>query len=149
MRHNFERYGLLDDRVRFLEGWFKDTLPTAPIERLSLMRLDGDMYESTMQAIEALYPKLSPGGFCIVDDYGSYDPCRPGRSTTTAPSTASTSRSRRSTPTAPTGGRRAEAPLPQAVAGTTAVPVRSRRTWSQKAMNHSRVTNTCPTASHQ
>jgi hypothetical protein len=55
--------------VQFLVGWFADTLPTAPIERLSILRLDGDMYSSTMQAIEALYPKLSPGGFCIVDDY--------------------------------------------------------------------------------
>jgi O-methyltransferase len=71
VRHNFERYGLLDERVRFLVGWFRDTLPTAPIDQLALMRLDGDMYESTIQAIEALYPKLSRGGFCIVDDYGS------------------------------------------------------------------------------
>ncbi len=72
VRHNFERYGLLDDQVEFLVGWFKDTLPTAPIDKLAVMRLDGDMYESTIQAIEALYPKLSPGGFCILDDYGSH-----------------------------------------------------------------------------
>jgi O-methyltransferase len=72
VRHNFERYGLLDDRVEFLVGWFKDTLPTAPVEQLSLMRLDGDMYESTIQAIEPLYPKLAPGGFCIIDDFGSH-----------------------------------------------------------------------------
>ena len=72
VRHNFERYGLFDDRVKFLVGWFKDTLPTAPIEALSVMRLDGDMYESTIQAIEALYPKLSKGGFCIIDDFGSH-----------------------------------------------------------------------------
>ena len=70
VKHNFERYGLLDDQVKFLVGWFKDTLPTAPIDRLAVMRLDGDLYESTWQAIEALYPKLAPGGFCIVDDYG-------------------------------------------------------------------------------
>ena len=70
VKHNFERYGLLDDQVEFLVGWFKDTLPSAPIDQLALMRLDGDLYESTWQAIEALYPKLSPGGFCIVDDYG-------------------------------------------------------------------------------
>jgi O-methyltransferase len=70
VKHNFARYGLLDDQVKFLVGWFKDTLPTAPVEQLSVMRLDGDLYESTWQAIEALYPKLSPGGFCIVDDYG-------------------------------------------------------------------------------
>lgn len=72
VQHNFERYGLLDDRVQFLVGWFKDTLPTAPVESLALMRLDGDMYESTIQALESLYPKLSPGGFCIIDDYGSH-----------------------------------------------------------------------------
>jgi O-methyltransferase len=70
VKHNFERYGLLDDRVKFLVGWFKDTLPTAPIEKLAVIRLDGDLYESTWQSIEALYPKLSPGGFCIIDDYG-------------------------------------------------------------------------------
>jgi O-methyltransferase len=69
VRDNFRRYGLLDDQVKFLKGWFKDTLPTAPIENLSLVRLDGDMYESTMDAITNLYPKLSVGGFLIVDDY--------------------------------------------------------------------------------
>jgi hypothetical protein len=69
VEENFRRYGLLDDRVRFLEGWFKDTLPGAPIDRLAVMRLDGDMYESTMQALESLYDRLSPGGFVIVDDY--------------------------------------------------------------------------------
>ncbi|HEX2092495.1 MAG TPA: TylF/MycF/NovP-related O-methyltransferase [Longimicrobiaceae bacterium] len=76
VRGNFTRYGLLDDRVRFLEGWFKDTLPSAPIDRLSLLRLDGDLYESTIQALDALYPKLSAGGYCIVDDYGAIPACR-------------------------------------------------------------------------
>jgi O-methyltransferase len=61
--------------VQFLKGWFKDTLPTAPIEKLAVARLDGDMYESTMQAIEALYPKLQPGGYLIVDDYGAVPAC--------------------------------------------------------------------------
>jgi len=69
VERNFRAYDLLDDQVRFLEGWFKDTLPTAPIERLAILRLDGDMYESTIQALEALYDKLSPGGFVIVDDF--------------------------------------------------------------------------------
>ncbi len=76
VRDNFERFGLLDDRVRFLEGWFEDTLPDAPIERLAVLRLDGDMYGSTMVALEALYPKLSPGGYLIVDDYGAVPACR-------------------------------------------------------------------------
>jgi hypothetical protein len=66
---NFRRYGLLDDRVKFLAGWFKDTLPTAPISRLAVLRLDGDLYESTAQALNTLYDKLSPGGYVIVDDY--------------------------------------------------------------------------------
>ncbi|ATZ61046.2 MAG: TylF/MycF family methyltransferase [Methanosarcinales archaeon Met12] len=73
---NFEKYGLLDKQVVFLKGWFKDTLPTAPIEKLSILRLDGDMYESTMDALNNLYPKLSQGGFCIIDDYGCLKNCK-------------------------------------------------------------------------
>lgn len=75
VRHNFARYGLLDDRVQFLQGFFKDTLPDAPIEQIAVLRLDGDMYESTYQALEPLYPKLSPGGFCIVDDFHAVPAC--------------------------------------------------------------------------
>ncbi len=72
VKNNFRRYDALDDNVEFLVGWFKDTLPVAPLGEIALMRLDGDMYESTIQAIEVLYPKLSPGGFCIIDDFGSH-----------------------------------------------------------------------------
>jgi O-methyltransferase len=74
---NFRKYGLLDERVIFLKGWFKDTLPSADIPAISLLRLDGDMYASTMDALHALYHKVSPGGFVIVDDYGiPEDTCR-------------------------------------------------------------------------
>ena len=76
VKANFERYGLLDDQVRFLKGWFRDTLPAAPIERLAVLRLDGDMYESTMDTLVNLYPKLSEGGYAIVDDYGAIPACR-------------------------------------------------------------------------
>lgn len=69
VKDNFRRFGLLDERVVFLEGWFKDTLPNAPIDRLAVLRLDGDMYESTIQALDALYHKVPYGGFVIVDDY--------------------------------------------------------------------------------
>lgn len=69
VENNFIRYGLLDGQVVFLKGWFKDTLPHAPIEKLAVLRLDGDMYGSTMDALMNLYPKLSKGGFCIIDDY--------------------------------------------------------------------------------
>jgi O-methyltransferase len=76
VKANFSRYGLLDDGVRFLKGWFKDTLPTAPIEQLAILRLDRDMYSSTMDALQNLYPKLSEGGYVIIDDYGAIDACR-------------------------------------------------------------------------
>src|SRR5689334_6955737 len=69
VRGNFERYGLLDDQVEFLEGWFRDTLPALRGHPWSVLRLDGDLYESTMDALDNLYPGLSPGGWVIVDDY--------------------------------------------------------------------------------
>jgi len=69
VRANFDVYGLLDDQVRFLPGWFRDTLPGAPIERIAVLRLDGDLYESTTDALTSLYPKVSPGGYVIIDDY--------------------------------------------------------------------------------
>ena len=74
VRANFAKYGLLDDRVRFLEGWFSDTLP-GPVEQLAVLRLDGDMYGSTWDALTALYPLVSPGGYVIVDDF-ALDGCR-------------------------------------------------------------------------
>lgn len=74
VRDNFARYGLLDEQVVFLKGWFSETLPRAPIEKLAVLRLDGDLYESTMDSLVNLYPKLSPGGYVIVDDYGSTPP---------------------------------------------------------------------------
>lgn len=70
VRGNFALYGLLDDQVRFLEGWFNETLPTVADRRWALIRLDGDLYESTMDGLVHLYPQLSPGGFLIIDDYG-------------------------------------------------------------------------------
>lgn len=72
---NFRRFGLLDDRVRFLKGWFKDTLPKAPIRQVAMLRLDGDLYESTMDALSALYARVSPGGYVIVDDYHVFKAC--------------------------------------------------------------------------
>lgn len=71
----FERYDLMDEQVKFLKGWFSDTLPNAPIQQLALLRLDGDLYESTMDAFESLYAKVSPGGFVIIDDYHALPQC--------------------------------------------------------------------------
>jgi O-methyltransferase len=76
VRANFSKFGLLDGQVEFLPGWFRDTLPAAPIGKLAILRLDGDMYDSTMDALTHLYVKVSPGGYVIVDDYHSWASCR-------------------------------------------------------------------------
>ncbi len=76
VKQGFKRFGLLDDQVHFAKGWFKDTLPSLADKRWAVVRIDADMYESTMQALEMLYPNLSVGGYVIVDDYGGLDSCR-------------------------------------------------------------------------
>lgn len=65
---NFRAYGMLDGQVRFLPGWFDETLP-GPVGTLAVLRLDGDYYSSTMDVLTALYPRLSPGGYLIIDDW--------------------------------------------------------------------------------
>ena len=70
VENNFRRFGLMDRQVKFVEGWFRDTMPTLAGHTWSLIRMDGDLYESTITVLENLYPGLSPGGFVIVDDYG-------------------------------------------------------------------------------
>ena len=69
MQANFERYGLLDSQVRFLKGWFSEALLEAPVDQLALLRLNGDIYTSAAQKLDALYDKVIPGGYVIVDDY--------------------------------------------------------------------------------
>jgi Macrocin-O-methyltransferase (TylF) len=76
VKKNFERYGLLDDRVQFLPGYFHETLPSAPVRKLAILRADGDLYDSTYQILENLYPRVSVGGYVIVDDYHSFIECR-------------------------------------------------------------------------
>ena len=76
VKNNFKKYNLLDEQVVFLKGWFKDTISSAPIEKLSILRLDGDMYESTIDVLFHLYPKLAIGGYCIIDDWGAIPACK-------------------------------------------------------------------------
>jgi hypothetical protein len=73
VKANFARYGFLDDQVVFLKGLFKDTLPKAPVRSIAVLRLDGDLYESTRDGLEHLYGKLSAGGTLIADDYFLFD----------------------------------------------------------------------------
>ena len=76
VRETFARYGLLDAQVRFLPGWFRDTLPGSPVGSLALLRIDADLYESTRDVLANLYDRVSPGGFVIVDDYHCMETCR-------------------------------------------------------------------------
>jgi O-methyltransferase len=76
VRANFERFDLLGDNVRFLQGWFKDTLPALTDATWAVIRLDGDMYESTMDGLVNLYPGLSVGGTLIIDDWNAVAACK-------------------------------------------------------------------------
>jgi hypothetical protein len=69
VKSNFRKYELLDDNVIFLEGLFKNTLKTDLINKISVLRLDGDLYESTKDSLENLYHKVTIGGFIIIDDW--------------------------------------------------------------------------------
>lgn len=66
---NFERFGIPLTNILFIKGWFQDTLPIFPTGVISLLRLDGDLYESTMVCLEHLYPLLVEGGVVILDDH--------------------------------------------------------------------------------
>ena len=70
VRSNFERYGLMSERVKLLEGLFCNTLPAYPYGPIALLRMDGDLYSSTMDTLVHLYDRVSPGGYIISDDYG-------------------------------------------------------------------------------
>lgn len=76
VKANFQRYELLDNRATFVKGWFRDTLPQADVNSISVLRLDGDMYESTWLVLSHFYPKISDGGFVIIDDYGAISACK-------------------------------------------------------------------------
>jgi len=76
VQQHFQSLRLWDDNVKIIPGWFKDTLHKLyNITKLSLLRLDGDLYQSTSEALHALYPKLQVGGFLIVDDYLDWPGC--------------------------------------------------------------------------
>ncbi len=76
VQENFRTYDLLSDHVRFLPGWFSETLPTATVDRLAILRVDADLYASTLEALDALYDRVSTGGYVVIDDYWALDACR-------------------------------------------------------------------------
>jgi O-methyltransferase len=64
--------------VNYHKGWFQNTVPVMAnrIEKIAILRLDGDWYESTKICLDYLYDKVVPGGFIIFDDYGLYSGCK-------------------------------------------------------------------------
>lgn len=76
VQKNFARFGLLDEQVKFLPGWFHESLPGSETGPLALLRIDCDLYESTMAVLDALYSRVPTGGWVIIDDYGILPPCR-------------------------------------------------------------------------
>lgn len=67
VKANFQKFHLLDSRVHFVVGYFNDTLPKLKEPaHLAILRLDGDMYSSTMDILENLYDRVVPGGYCII-----------------------------------------------------------------------------------
>ena len=58
-----------------IKGWFSETLPKLIIGQIAILRLDGDWYESTLDCLKYLYPKVVIGGIVIIDDYYTWDGC--------------------------------------------------------------------------
>jgi hypothetical protein len=74
VQSHFKSYGLGDEeRIKFLKGFVKDTLPTSGIEKVSLLRIDVDAFSATLETLEELYDKVQPGGYIIFDDSGLYE----------------------------------------------------------------------------
>jgi hypothetical protein len=69
------RLGLDQSTLIFHEGWFQDTVPAATLEKI-LLRLDGDLYESTKVYLEHLFSKVSDGGYVIIDDCRDFPACK-------------------------------------------------------------------------
>lgn len=71
VRDGFDRFGLLDERVRFLPGPFDQTLPEAPVEKISLLLLGDSVREDAGVVLDALYDRLAVGGFVFIDRYSA------------------------------------------------------------------------------
>jgi len=73
-----DKIGYDPNKIQYYKGWFQKTMEiySLRIEKISILRLDADWYESTKICLEHLYEKVVPGGFVIIDDYGRYDGCR-------------------------------------------------------------------------
>jgi len=74
VQSHFKMYGLEDqNRIKFVKGFVKDSLPTSGIEKIALLRIDVDAYSATLETLEELYDKVQFGGHIIFDDSNLYE----------------------------------------------------------------------------
>ena len=72
VQKNLFSTGYLSEKIHFIKGNVEDTIPKNSPEKISILRLDTDWYESTKHELEYLFPRLSSGGILIIDDYGHF-----------------------------------------------------------------------------
>ncbi len=70
VEQNLRSTGLPASQIKYVVGKVEDTIPQTMPEKISLLRLDTDWYESTQHELQHLYPRLVNGGVLIIDDYG-------------------------------------------------------------------------------
>jgi O-methyltransferase len=75
VRRIFARLGVPVDLVKIVPGWFEHTLKTAPVDRIAILHIDADWYESVKLVLDVFYDKVVPGGFVILNDYGAWPGC--------------------------------------------------------------------------
>jgi O-methyltransferase len=75
VRRIFARLGVPVDLVKIVPGWFEHTLKTAPVDRIAILHIDADWYESVKLVLNVFYDKVVPGGFVILNDYGAWPGC--------------------------------------------------------------------------
>jgi len=71
-RANMASIGYCGEKIHFCKGKVESTIPDSAPDQIALLRLDTDWYESTKHELVHLYPRLSPGGILIIDDYGHW-----------------------------------------------------------------------------
>lgn len=76
VKTNVLSVGYPEEKFHFIEGKVEDTIPGSIPDRIALLRLDTDWYESTKHELIHLFPRLSPRGVIIIDDYGHWHGAR-------------------------------------------------------------------------
>ena len=76
VKKNMEKTGLDKKNIIYIEGKVENTLSKNSPQKICLLRLDTDFYESTKKELEILYPKIQSGGIIIIDDYGHWKGCK-------------------------------------------------------------------------